>query len=212
MAGTVTPAGPGHGRVPVAGLRPDHLTLRVGNQDREQVVEHVKAAYAEGRLDRIEFEDRLERAMTARVHGDLVPIMNELYGGHPARPVPYPPVGDGAPFTRQGRPGGRGETGGERLGAAAAHLLPLAGLPVLGPLVMMLTAGKHSSYVRAHAVEALNFQLTLLAATMVLGITIVGAVLIPLLWIAGVVLSVVGGVAGASDGDFRYPFTVRLVK
>ncbi|MGC5011694.1 DUF4870 domain-containing protein [Streptosporangium sp. DT93] len=196
----------------MAGLRPDHPTLRVGHQDREQVVEHVKAAYAEGRLDEIEFEDRLERAMTARVHGDLIPIMNELYGGHLARPVSYPPVGDGSPFARQGKPGGRGETGGERLGAAAAHLLPLAGLPVLGPLVMMLTAGRTSSYVRAHAVEALNFQLTLLAATVLLAITIVGAVLTPLLWIGGVVLSVVGGVAGANDGDFRYPFTVRLVK
>ncbi|GAA3029289.1 DUF1707 and DUF4870 domain-containing protein [Streptosporangium longisporum] len=196
----------------MAGLRPDHPTLRVGNQDREQVVEHVKTAYAEGRLDRIEFEDRLERAMTARVHGDLIPIMNELYGGHPAPQVFYPPVDGRSAFMRQGGMAGRGETGGERLGAALAHLLPLAGLPVLGPLVLMFTAGKNSPYVRAHSVEALNFQLTLIAVTVLLVATIVGAVLTPLLWIGGVVLSVVGGVAGASDGDFRYPFTVRLVK
>ncbi|MEU4832617.1 DUF1707 and DUF4870 domain-containing protein [Streptosporangium sp. NPDC023615] len=196
----------------MAGLRPDHPTLRVGNQDREQVVEHVKAAYAEGRLDRLEFEDRLERAMTARVHGDLIPIMDELHGGYPARPVSSRFPGDRSASAYPGRLGGRGDTGGDRLGAAAAHLLPLAGLPVVGPLVMMLTAGRNSPYIRAHSVEALNFQLTLLAATILLTITIVGAVLVPLVWIGGVVLSVVGGVAGASGGDFRYPLTVRMVQ
>lgn len=173
------------------------------------MVEHVQAAYAEGRLDKIEFDDRLERAMTARVHGDLVPIMNELYGTHPARLASYPPVmGQG----HHVRPVGRGDTGAERLGAVASHLLPLVGLPVIGPAVMMLTAGRTSAYIRAHSVEALNFQLTMLAATIVLAITFIGFVLTPLLWIGGVVLSVVGAVAAAGDGDFRYPLTLRLVK
>ncbi|MGS2642087.1 DUF1707 and DUF4870 domain-containing protein [Streptosporangium sp. LJ11] len=214
MAGTATPAGPGHGGVPATGPQPGHAGLRVSNQDRERVVEHVQTAYAEGRLDKLEFDDRLERAMTARVHGDLVPIMNELYGTHPARPVSYPPVTSRVPaaYGHHGRLGGRGETGGERLGAMASHLLPLVGLPVIGPAVMMLTAGKTSPYVRAHSVEALNFQLTMLAATIVLAITFIGFVLTPLLWIGGVVLSVVGAVAAAGDGDFRYPLTLRLVK
>lgn len=70
------------------GVRPDHVDLRVSNQDREQVVEHVKAAYAEGRFDKFEFDDRLDRAMTARVHGDLLPIMHELYGSRPVAPAP----------------------------------------------------------------------------------------------------------------------------
>ncbi|MFF3441207.1 DUF1707 and DUF4870 domain-containing protein [Streptosporangium sp. NPDC002721] len=210
MAGTATPAGPGYGGVSAA-PQPGHAGLRVSNQDRERVVEHVQAAYAEGRLDKIEFDDRLERAMTARVHGDLVPIMQELYGTHPVRPLPYPPV-MGRAQAACGRPGTRGDTGAERLGAMASHLLPLIGLPVIGPAVMMLTAGKTSPYVRAHSVEALNFQLTMLAATIVLAITFIGFVLTPLLWIGGVVLSVVGAVAAAGDGDFRYPFTLRLVK
>ncbi|MEU8379067.1 DUF1707 and DUF4870 domain-containing protein [Streptosporangium sp. NPDC048865] len=214
MAGTATPAGPGYGGVPATGPRPGHAGLRVSNQDRERVVEHVQAAYAEGRLDKIEFDDRLERAMTARVHGDLVPIMNELYGTHPARPTPYPPVMGQAPtaYGPRGCSGTRGDTGAERLAATASHLLPLIGLPVIGPAVMMLTAGRTSPYIRAHSVEALNFQLTLLAATIVLAITFIGFVLTPLLWIGGVVLSVVGAVAAAGDGDFRYPFTLRLVK
>ncbi|HUR08523.1 MAG TPA: DUF1707 domain-containing protein, partial [Nonomuraea sp.] len=84
MAGVPRPPGPG--QVP-----PAHL--RVTNQDREHVVEHVQAAYAEGRFDKIEFDDRLDRAMTARTHGDLMPIMAELYGASAVpriRPMPAP--------------------------------------------------------------------------------------------------------------------------
>ncbi|WP_326829559.1 DUF1707 and DUF4870 domain-containing protein [Streptosporangium sp. NBC_01810] len=215
MAGTMTSAGQGygHGGVPVSGPAPGYAGLRVGDQDRERVVEHVQAAYAEGRLDRVEFDDRLERAMTARVHGDLIPIMNELYGTQPVRPAFQPPATSQAAYGHHGHLGRRdGDTGADRLGAAAAHMLSLAGLPILGPLVMMLTAGKTSPYIRAHSVEALNFQLTLIAATIVLAITVVGVVLTPLLWIGGVVLSVIGGVAAMGDGDFRYPLTLRLVK
>ncbi|GGS67669.1 hypothetical protein GCM10010156_28310 [Planobispora rosea] len=188
----------------------------MSNQDREQVVEHVKAAYAEGRLDKLEFDDRLERAMTARVHGDLMPIMHELYGTR--GPAPYPPTRSAvipAPGYGNGPGcgGARAGSGGDRVGAAAAHLLPLlTGLVVLGPLIMLLAAGRTSPYIRRHAVEALNFQLTLIGASVLLGITVVGAVLIPVLWVAGVVLSVVGGVAALGEGNFRYPFTLRLVK
>lgn len=209
MAGRATPvASPWHGGVPAPGVRPGHADLRVSNQDREQVVEHVKAAYAEGRFDKFEFDDRLERAMTARVHGDLMPIMHELYGSRPVAPMPYPP-GRTVPGHHHNV---RADTGGDRLGAAAAHLLPLAGLFAIGPLIMLLAAGKTSPYIRKHAVEALNFQLTLLGATVLLAITVVGLVLMPVLWIGGVVLSVVGGMAALGEGDFRYPLTLRLVK
>ncbi|MBB2913134.1 putative Tic20 family protein [Streptosporangium becharense] len=181
----------------------------MSNQDREQVVEHVKAAYAEGRLDKFEFDDRLERAMTARVHGDLMPIMHELYGSRPAHPAPYP-FSPGMPPAAH--PGLRSDIGADRLGAAAAHMFPLVGMVAIGPLILMLTAGKSSPYIRRHAVEALNFQLTMLAASVVLAITIVGAVLTPVLWIGGVIMSVIAGVAALGGGDFRYPWTLRLVK
>lgn len=210
MAGTVTPAAhPWYGDTPPHGPGFDHAGLRVGNEDRERVVEHVKAAYAEGRLDKAGLDDRLERAMTARVHGDLMPIMHELYGSHPVAPAPYPPARGVA---ASGRHGAGVVTGGDRLGAAAAHLLPLTGLVVIGPLVLLLAAGRTSPYIRRHAVEALNFQLTLLGATVLLAITFVGMVLTPLVWIGGAVLSVVGGLAALGEGGFRYPFTLRPVK
>jgi uncharacterized protein len=187
---------PGPGQVP-----PAHL--RVTNQDRENVVEHVKAAYAEGRFDKLEFDDRLERAMTARTHGDLVPIMSELYGPHAVpRLAPQPhPVRTAAPAESN-----------ERLGGALAHLLPIIGFPILGPLLLLLTGGKTSPYIRSHALEALNFQLTVVGASVLLTLTFVGIVLVPFIWVAAFVLAIVGGVSALTEGNFRYPMTLRLVK
>ncbi|MEU7001735.1 DUF1707 and DUF4870 domain-containing protein [Nonomuraea sp. NPDC046570] len=194
----VTPAG--HGKVA-------HAQLRVTNEDREHVVEHVKAAYAEGRFDKYEFDERLERAMTARTHGDLMPIMNEIYGtSHPR----WQPVAPQA--VRMPRRSGVPTESNERLGAAAAHLLPVAGLFVIGPLILLLTGGKTSPYIRSHAVEALNFHLTLLGASILLPLTIVGVVLVPVIWMAAFVLAVVAGVSALTENDFRYPLTLRLVK
>lgn len=194
MAGVSNPPGPG--QVP-----PAHL--RVTHQDREHVVEHVKAAYAEGRFDKLEFDERLERAMTARTHGDLVPIMTELYGSQAVRP--YRPTA--APKPYEAAP-----ESNERLGASAAHLLTVFGFPIVGPLLLMLTAGKTSPYVRRHSVEALNFQLTVLGATILLPFTVIGIVLIPVIWVAAFVLSIAGGISALSESTFRYPLTVRVVK
>ncbi|WP_336213704.1 DUF1707 and DUF4870 domain-containing protein [Nonomuraea sp. LPB2021202275-12-8] len=194
MAGVPTPSKPG--QVP-----PAHL--RVTNQDREHVVEHVQAAYAEGRLDKLEFDERLERAMTARTHGDLMPIMSELYG---TQSVPRL-----APPAPMARPEAQPESN-ERLGASAAHLLALLGFPILGPLILLLTGGKTSPYIRRHAMEALNFHLTVTGATFLLPFTVIGIVLLPVIWVGAIVLSIVGGVAALTESSFRYPLTIRLVK
>ncbi|MFG6196819.1 DUF1707 and DUF4870 domain-containing protein [Nonomuraea sp. JJY05] len=194
MAGV--PQTPGPGQVP-----PAHL--RVTHQDREHVVEHVKAAYAEGRFDKLEFDDRLERAMTARTHGDLMPIMTELYGAQAVprlAPIPSPVRPERAPESN------------ERLAAAVGHLLMVVGIPIAGPLILLLTGAKTSPYIRRQALEALNFQITVVGATVLLPFTIIGVVLLPFIWVAAVVLSIVGGVTSLTEGNFRYPMTLRMVK
>jgi uncharacterized Tic20 family protein len=179
------------------------MHLRVTDHDRDQVVEHIKAAYAEGRLEKDEMDERLGQAMNARTHAELAPLMHDLYGVRPMAPraPAAPPVFEAPP-----------QTGGDRMGAAAAHLLAVCGLVVVGPLIMLLTGGKTSPYIRRHAMEALNFQLTVLGATILLPFTIVGVILIPVIWVAFFFLSVVGGLAALGDGGFRYPLTYRLIK
>ncbi|MCT9931066.1 DUF1707 and DUF4870 domain-containing protein [Planotetraspora sp. A-T 1434] len=194
MPATATP--PWQGRPPLP-----HHHLRVTHQDRDQVVEHVKAAFAEGRLDKDEMDQRLHQAMTARTHADLAPIMTDLYGSRPATPAPPQPYAAGpAP------------DGGERFGAGAAHLLTLCGLFVAGPLIMLLTGGRTSPYIRKHAVESLNFHLTVLGASLLLMVTVVGVIVLPFLWVLAYILPIAGGAAALADGEFRYPLTVRLIK
>ncbi|MGP3929596.1 DUF1707 and DUF4870 domain-containing protein [Nonomuraea sp. KM88] len=195
MAGV--PTTPGPGQVPPA-------QLRVTHQDREHVVEHVKAAYAEGRFDKLEFDDRLERAMTARTHGDLMPIMTEIYGTQ-AVPQLAPP--SAAEVRHE-----RAPESNERLGAALGHMVLLLGVPIVAPLILLLTGGKTSPYIRRQALEALNFQITLVGASILLPFTIIGVVLVPIIWVVAVVLAIVGGVSALTEGNFRYPMTLRLVK
>ncbi|GAB1821529.1 DUF4870 domain-containing protein [Herbidospora sp. RD11066] len=195
MAASFSPAMPGRGPVPPA-------QLRVTDADRDQVVEHVKAAYAEGRLDKDEMDFRLDHAMTAQTHADLMPIMADLYNRTPAA-MAYPKPHDEP---------ARALDATDRVAGAAAHLITLTGLFVVGPLILLLTAGRTSPYVRRHAMEALNFHLTVFGATILLPFTIVGIVLVPLFWVLGIVLSVVGGASALADGEFRYPLTVRLIK
>ncbi|TDC08968.1 DUF1707 and DUF4870 domain-containing protein [Nonomuraea longispora] len=195
MAGV--PTSPGPGQVPPA-------QLRVTNQDREHVVEHVKAAYAEGRFDKFEFDDRLERAMTARSHGDLMPIMTEIYGTEVVPKLATPPA--------VGVPRERAPESNERLGAALGHMVLLLGVPIVAPLILLLTGGKTSPYIRRQALEALNFQITLVGASILLPFTIIGIVLVPVIWVVAVILAIVGGVSALTEGNFRYPMTLRLVK
>ncbi|MEU8347338.1 DUF4870 domain-containing protein [Spirillospora sp. NPDC048832] len=76
----------------------------------------------------------------------------------------------------------------------------------VGPLVLMLTSGKRSEYVRRQAAEAVNFQVTLLLLTIVtFGI---GGVVYAVAW----VLSAVAAVYALTGETFRYPWILRLVK
>ncbi|MEV5004140.1 DUF1707 domain-containing protein [Streptomyces sp. NPDC056159] len=52
--------------------------LRASDADRERVVEHLRDALAEGRLDMTEFEERLEAAYQARTYGELAPLTRDL--------------------------------------------------------------------------------------------------------------------------------------
>jgi uncharacterized Tic20 family protein len=87
----------------------------------------------------------------------------------------------------------------------------------IAPLVALLAKGNESPTVRAHAVEALNFQITWCVATIVagiLGVCSFGVLFfLPILtWVVIVVFSIIAGMK-ANEGElYHYPMTVRLVK
>jgi hypothetical protein len=61
--------------------------IRVGDEDRERVVELLRGHAVAGRLDAVELEERLERAYAARYGSDLQAVLAEL----PPEPAPRAP-------------------------------------------------------------------------------------------------------------------------
>ena len=100
--------------------------------------------------------------------------------------------------------------------AHAGTLINFIGLPgILVPLVIMLTAGKTSSRVRANAVESLNFQISMLiygVISAVLMLLLIG--FLTILVVAGFLLvaPIIAAVKASSGENFKYPVTIRMVK
>lgn len=70
------------------GWEPDPQ-LRVSDAERASVADRLSKHYGEGRLDQAEFDERLDRAMKAKTHGDLSGLLADLPEdqppGRPAR-------------------------------------------------------------------------------------------------------------------------------
>jgi hypothetical protein len=69
-----------------------HGHLRASDQDRDRAAEVLKTGYAEGRLDKDEYDTLLGQVYSARTVGDLVTLTSQLPGGGTALlPVPAGP-------------------------------------------------------------------------------------------------------------------------
>lgn len=87
----------------------------------------------------------------------------------------------------------------------------------IAPLVALLVKGNESATVRAHAVEALNFQITWGVATLIatiIGICTFGLLIfLPFLtWLVIVIFAIIAGVKANEGQLYTYPMTIRLVK
>lgn len=135
-------------------------------------------------------------------------------GWPPPAGGPWPQQPAGGPWQQPGATSPE-----ERNWAMAAHIGSMAagivlGLAVLAPLIVMLTKGNESAFVRRHAVESLNFQITALIAAIVSTILVfafVGAVLWLVLIVCWLVFVIMGTVAASNGREFRYPLALRLV-
>jgi uncharacterized Tic20 family protein len=138
-------------------------------------------------------------------------------------PPPEPPLPPAGPPPGGGPPGGRPvgppmSPDQERLWGMLAHLLSFVAaylaLGFVAPLVVLLVFGPRSAYVRAHAVESLNFNLSWLLYAIVGGILLIvgiGLLILIALGIAYVVLVIMASVRANNGQFFRYPLTIRFV-
>ena len=100
-----------------------------------------------------------------------------------------------------------------------SHLLSIVAawlfLGFVAPLVVLLVFGPRSAFVRANAVESLNFNLSWLLYAIVSALLIVvgiGLLLLAALGIAYLVLIVVASLRANNGQLYRYPLTIRLVR
>ncbi|MEU8221196.1 DUF4870 domain-containing protein [Kribbella sp. NPDC048915] len=113
----------------------------------------------------------------------------------------------------------------ERTWAMAAHIGVLIAawlaMGFLCPLIIWLVFRGRSEFVRRHAVESLNFQISLLiyaaiAAVLILITFGLGVVIVvPLVIIgaiAALVLIVRATMAASTGGEYTYPLTIRLIR
>ncbi|QSQ15988.1 DUF4870 domain-containing protein [Myxococcus landrumensis] len=94
-------------------------------------------------------------------------------------------------------------------------LANFVGLGFAVPLVLMLTKGKESSFVREHAVESLNFQITVFIAGIIAAATsclFIGLLIAPVVLIVALVFPVIAGLKANEGQAYKYPFALRLVK
>ncbi len=57
---------------------PSSPALRASDADRDRVIELLRAAVADGRLDPVEFDERLDAALAARTIDALAPLIADL--------------------------------------------------------------------------------------------------------------------------------------
>ncbi|MFC7329620.1 DUF4870 domain-containing protein [Marinactinospora rubrisoli] len=154
-------------------------------------------------------------------------------GGYPpqaAGPQSYPPAGAPQPAAGPQQPteGGADEITWSMIAHLSGVIMGCAGwLPAL--VVYLLRRGRpgpsgQRSFVRHHAAEALNFQLTLVVPYLVMWAVYIGlgmyaytwswigSLLIVAVWLVSIVLGILAAVGVTRGRWYRYPVAVRLVR
>lgn len=93
---------------------------------------------------------------------------------------------------------------------------------ILGPLVLWLIKRGDSSYLDRIGKEVLNFQISFsiyISATIAVGtvlliflIGILFYLLAAAIWVAWIILMIVGAVKTSNGEEYKYPFTIRLLQ
>jgi uncharacterized Tic20 family protein len=106
----------------------------------------------------------------------------------------------------------------ERNWAVAAHigsfLAAYIALGLLAPLAVLLFKGNTSQFIRRHAIESLNFQISVLiyaAVCFLLLLLVVGIFFFVALGIFYVVMVIVASVRASRGENYRYPLTFHFL-
>ncbi len=97
-----------------------------------------------------------------------------------------------------------------------ATITHLAGVlfSIIPALIVWILKKDDSAYIATQAKEALNFQITVLVAQIIAGILVwilIGFLLLPIIWLANIVLSIIAAMSTSKGEHYRYPICLRLI-
>lgn len=73
---------------PVSAERPlPHSQMRPGHADRDKVIDRLQEAFADGRLADEEYDERLQRALSAKTFGELAALTRDIPGDRLPQPM-----------------------------------------------------------------------------------------------------------------------------
>jgi uncharacterized Tic20 family protein len=104
----------------------------------------------------------------------------------------------------------------DRTWGMLAHLsaliaMALGGMTFLGPLIVWLVKKDQSAFVADQGKEALNFQLSVLIVVLICAVTLIGLLLVPVIFVASIIYSIIAGMEANKGVAYRYPYTIRMI-
>lgn len=104
----------------------------------------------------------------------------------------------------------------DRTIALITHLSGIIAGFIVPLIIWLINKDKpEKSWLNDQSKEALNFQITITIAfviCVVLSAILIGAFLMPIVWLVNLIFCILGGVAANKGESYRYPFALRLIK
>jgi hypothetical protein len=108
-----------------------------------------------------------------------------------------------------------------RMWAMWCHLAALSGLVIpipfaniIVPFIIWTMKKDQDPFIDEQGRESLNFQISLLIYGIISGILIlvvVGIILLPVVYIFGLICVIIAAIRANDGADYRYPLTIRLI-
>lgn len=105
-------------------------------------------------------------------------------------------------------------TDNERILGVLSHVLTFVAW-IFAPLIIYLLKQDESEFVKIHAKESMNFQLTIMLYYFIAFLTLIlliGILLFVIIGIFHVILVIVATIRAADEQLYRYPFTIRFIQ
>lgn len=107
-----------------------------------------------------------------------------------------------------------------RIWSIFCHLSSFAGyfvIPfgnIIGPLIIWLIKKDEYPIVNTHAMESINFQISITIYTIIslfLCFIVIGFIILPIITVSNIILVILASIKANNGEVYRYPFTIRLI-